>query len=121
MAGYTATSRASGPTCGASWRIGARNSQPLFFSILLRQRYGDRRMPSDVERYVDRCQAGQFYDHLMNEWGIQTKDRGEFKQKFFGRVFFCENWPEVETAKRFGEQYPNVYALIREMKAKDYT
>jgi hypothetical protein len=44
-----------------------RNSQPLFFGILLAEQYRPVPMPMhpDVRLYLDLVQAGQFYDHLM--------------------------------------------------------
>ena len=89
--------------------------------MLLKDRYEARGMPADVERYIALCQAGKFYDHLMAEGGIPEEKRSKFKQKFFGHVFFCENWPETDAAKMFGQVFSNVYATIRDLKAKDYT
>jgi hypothetical protein len=98
-----------------------RNSQPLIFSILLMQHYGaDLAMPPDVRRYVELCQAGEFYDYLMAEGGIAAERRQAFKRRFFGHVFFCKNWPETDAAKLFGQLFPNVYALVREQKERDY-
>ena len=86
------------------------NSQPLFFSILLKDRYSQAgTMPADVERYVGLVQGGKFYDGLMSEAGIPEAKRSEFKRKFFGHVFFCENWPETEAA-RSSAQFPQVCA-----------
>jgi hypothetical protein len=99
-----------------------RNSQPLIFSILLVRHYGSvHAMPPDVRQYVELCQAGEFYDHLMAKGGIAAERRPAFKRQFFGHVFFCKNWPETEAAKLFGQWFPNVSALVREQKERDYT
>jgi hypothetical protein len=97
-----------------------RNSQPLMFALILREHYGPA-APADVRRYVDLVQAGRFYDQLMDEAGIDAAARPAYKQRFFGHVFFCRNWPETDAARAFGAQFPNVYRLIREAKADDYT
>jgi hypothetical protein len=100
--------------------LDVRNSQPLLFAVLLRERFAGRDLPADVRRYIELCQAGRFYDHLMEAWGIPPRGRGEFKASFYGRVFFCKNSPESETARRFGEMFPAVYGAVREMKADDH-
>jgi hypothetical protein len=39
-----------------------RNSQPLFFGVLLREKYASGPMPDDVRHYLELVQAGRFYD-----------------------------------------------------------
>jgi hypothetical protein len=97
-----------------------RNSQPLFFGVLLRERYRSASMPDDVRRYLELVQAGRFYDHLMDASQIPAAERARFKREFFGRVFFCKNDPVHEAARLFGAEFPNVYRVIREMKEADY-
>ena len=97
-----------------------RNSQPLFFAVLLKGNYQSQPMPDDVRRYIDLVQEGKFYDHLMDAAGVAADGRAAFKRTFFGRVFFCENDPIHDSARMFEEEFPNVYAVIRSMKAADY-
>jgi hypothetical protein len=97
-----------------------RNSQPLFFGVLLMDEYRSKPLPDDVRLYLELVQAGRFYDHLMSAGGIPAEGRQAFKRSFFGRVFFCENEPVHESARLFGNEFPNVYAAIRAMKAEDY-
>jgi hypothetical protein len=99
-----------------------RNSQPLIFALILQRHYGPLAgMPDDARRYVELCQEGKFYDVLMIEAGIPPDRRSDFKRRFFAHVFFCENWPETESAKAFGAAFPSVYAVVRREKEPDYT
>jgi hypothetical protein len=104
-----------------------RNSQPLVFASILKRRYeygpvqSVEPAPQDVLRYVELVQAGEFYDHLMDESGIEAGARSEFKRNFFGRVFFCKNRPVTREAELFGDLFPNVCSVIHDMKADDYT
>ena len=104
-----------------------RNSQPLIFALLLKQRFefnpaqSVEPAPADVIQYVKLVQTGMFYDHLMEESGIPTESRSEFKRGFFGRVFFCHNNQASREAEMFGDLFPNVFAAIRKAKEDDYT
>jgi hypothetical protein len=98
-----------------------KNSQPLFFSILLRKHYADVAMPPDVQQYVELVQEGRFYEHLMDDGRIPIERRGKFKKQFFGHVFFCKNWPVTDAARIFDRQFPNVYSAICAMEDQDYT
>jgi hypothetical protein len=69
---------------------------------------------------VDLVQSGQFYDFLMEEARIPAEARSAFKERFFGRVFFCKNDPVTEEAQAFGRVFPNVYSVIRNLKVDDY-
>jgi hypothetical protein len=98
-----------------------RNSQPLVFAALLKEHFGESgRVPADVRHFMDLCQAGTFYDYLMGESGIPSDQRSAFKRSFFGRVFFIWNDPPTKEALAFGAVFPNVYRVIREMKADKY-
>ena len=94
-----------------------RNSQPLFFALLLRDRFGPAATaPDDVRRYVDLVQAGRFYDHLMAGAGIPDDRRSEFKRQFFGRVFFCPSHWDSEESRAFAREFPNVARLVQDLK-----
>ena len=97
-----------------------RNSQPLFFGVLLTEMFRSKPMPKDVRLYLDLVQGGQFYDYLMGAVEVSAEGRSRFKQEFFGKVFFCANDPVKDSARLFGEQFPNVYTAIRSMKADSY-
>jgi hypothetical protein len=97
------------------------NSQPLIFSILSREWFAPHGMPPDAQRYVELVQEGRFYEYLMEAGGVPAERRGRFKKQFFGHVFFCENWPVTDAARVFDRLFPNVHAVIRAMKAENYT
>lgn len=106
--------------------LDVRNSQPLIFAAILTGVYGAAGgrgsiLPPDVEKYVELVQAGQFYEYLMDEAGIGIDERKAFKTRFFAHTFFCKNEPIKSEAAIFDGLFPNVYALIREKKADDYT
>ena len=105
-----------------------RNSQPLIFAAVLvddlKVANGvDQPMPPDATKYVELVQAGQFYDYLMDEFGIPSADgrRSTFKQEFFASTFYCRNDPVTRKAEKFGRLFPNVYGLIRRRKEDDFT
>ncbi|WP_152050810.1 hypothetical protein [Tautonia marina] len=99
-----------------------RNSQPLLFSILLQQHYrGTGGLPPDVARYIDLVQDGQFYNFLMDATGIPPEQRSDFKRKFFGNTFYCENWRRTDAARAFDARFPNVYRVVRALKEGDHT
>lgn len=96
------------------------NSQPLFFGVLLREKYASGPMPDDVRHYLELVQEGRFYEVLMAAGGIPPENRGAFKRAFFGHVFYCENDPPTKKARLFGEVFPEVYAEIRRRKESYY-
>lgn len=101
--------------------LDVRNSQPLLFGLILMNRYGPRHaMPDDARRYIDLCQEGRFYDHLMALGGIPAAKRSVFKRKFFANVFFCGTRYETDAAKLFGQLFPSVYKIVLEQKTPDY-
>ena len=99
-----------------------RNSQPLVFAALLKEHFGSKagRIPADVLRYVELVQAGTFYDHLMAEAGIDPTKRDAFKRNLFARIFFCKSDPATTEARAFGDCFPGVYRVIRDLKSADY-
>ncbi|MBW3597198.1 MAG: hypothetical protein KY475_07975 [Planctomycetes bacterium] len=118
------------------------NSQPLIAGLAARQfyaskwskhrllqrtfaqqadpyRYGVR--PADgrvdgVERYIELCERGQFYESLMQP----GDDRDTFKVRLYSAVFFGENKWKGPLKTRFEQAHPEIAAMLRTMKAKDY-
>ena len=81
----------------------------------------ERRVPDDLNQYVELCQNGTFYDYMMEKGNIVHQDRRQFKTRFFASVFFCKNNPVRREAEVFGSIFPSVYEAVRELKARDYT
>ena len=68
-----------------------RNSQPLLFSILLRREYGINKH-RDVEKYIELCESGNLYNHLMEIFEVDKNiSRKNFKQMVFAKLFYCKN------------------------------
>ncbi len=101
--------------------LDVRNSQPLIFAAVLTREFAGAGMPDDIRLYIELCQKGLFYDFLMDKAGVQAEGRKAFKLRFFGRVFFCENRQHSDDAALFACLFPHVNAVVRRMKADDYT
>ena len=73
----------------------------------------------DVERYINLCEEGRFYDELMalddNETGRET-----FKKQIFTQVFYGENFYRGRLTKLFANEFPTVWETIRSIKKEDY-
>jgi hypothetical protein len=98
-----------------------RNSQPLFFALVLMDRFKGKDLPEDVKKYIGLCLSGQFYNHLMDEAGIPQEERKKFKTGFFKSVMFNrtpeKKWPKQ--AKAFKLVFPNVWDVIVELKSNE--
>lgn len=123
------------------------NSQPLFLGLVAREyfrsrmaqkrllartfgptggvyRYG-RRAPATgpapvagVERYIEVCEQGWFYESLMRP----GDDRDEFKRDLFHQVFFGANTARKPRPlrDRFRSMYPEVFEVLTALKRTDY-
>ncbi|MBF9237470.1 hypothetical protein I2I05_08670 [Hymenobacter sp. BT683] len=99
-----------------------RNSQPFILACLLKKQYGDASiLPEDVQHFIDLTMTGKFYDCIMDRMNIAATERKEFKVQFFANIFFCTNEyaKRTQDGKLFKELFPNVYAIIVQMKTKD--
>lgn len=117
------------------------NSQPLIAGLCARQFYSSKWSKSrllarnfntsnpyrhgapdadaaseGVERYVACCETGLFYESLMEP----GEDRAEFKTRFYREVLFGRNNTKGTLHKRFRARYPEIAAMLRELKRKDY-
>ena len=116
------------------------NSQPFFFGvILLTYLLNSNKLtsfnpslppitpslrcdiPDDAAKYLELVQAGELYEHLANKFEVPIANRRAFKVKLFAEVFFCRNIWKSKNADLFAQEFPTVYAVIRELKKKDYT
>ena len=100
-----------------------RNSQPLLFSIVLKQ-YFQKELPSDVAEYISLCESGMFYEKMMQLLNIENTEanRKKFKKNFFGRIFYCEynEHYQYKEAKLFEKHFPNCWSVICKEKEKNY-
>jgi hypothetical protein len=73
----------------------------------------------DVERYIQLCEEGRFYDELMLLDDNQT-DRETFKRQIFTQVFYGKNCYEGRLTRMFAQEFPTVWETIRTIKKEDY-
>ena len=73
----------------------------------------------DVERYIQLCEEGRFYDELMVLDDNHT-DRETFKKQVFTQVFYGENFYQGRLTKLFAKEFPTVWETIRSIKKEDY-
>lgn len=73
---------------------------------------------SDLEQYRSLCEAGQFYEHLMELAGYTN--RAEFKDHFYERVIYGTGKRDYELTKVFRLNFPSVWNVIQRAKRKDY-
>jgi hypothetical protein len=76
--------------------------------------------PVEIQRYVELCEAGQFYDQLLKQLDDPSVDRSEFKVRMFRNVFFgkdedCKYTPEW---KHFAAEFPTIAGVIRGLKRR---
>lgn len=75
---------------------------------------------NDVKHYQQLAESGQFYEYLIDKCKY-TGDRNKFKKDFFSQVFFSKVVKYSMPIKDvFVQEFPNVYKLINQLKAKDY-
>jgi len=101
--------------------IDIRNSQPLFFACFVKSYYKERHreLPEDAKTYVSLCEQGKFYEYIFD--GLTEQKRKEYKQDFFGKVFFCQNkHMQNKLADLFKDKFPSLYRIIQEQKKDNY-
>ncbi|ALW85317.1 hypothetical protein AUC43_09545 [Hymenobacter sedentarius] len=102
-----------------------RNSQPFLLNVLLNHRYEGQQRPKDVRRYMRLTASGTFYELVARVHGLRaasSRERREFKSRFFGSVFFCkmEHTAGSQLGQWFMKHFPNVYELIAYNKREAY-
>lgn len=74
-------------------------------------------LKADEERFVSLCEQGQLYEELMER--AELPIRPWVKEQFF-EVVFGKNSTQSAFKADFEELFPNVTAVIRALKRKDY-
>ena len=61
---------------------------------------------------------GRFYEYMMEELGLPDEERGSFKTRFFGEVFYCSQAysERTQAGKAFQQLFPNVLAVVNDFK-----
>lgn len=100
------------------------NSQPLIASILIKKYWMDKPggIPEDVIQYQQDCEAGMFYNYFMTDINLPDELRQQFKEDFFGKVFFSKVIEKNNVLKDlFIRKYPNCWEAICEIKGGMYS
>jgi hypothetical protein len=74
---------------------------------------------ADLDRYIQLCEEGRFYDELMFLDDNQS-DREIFKKQVFTQVFYGKNCYEGRLTRLFAQEFPTVWETIRAIKKEDY-
>lgn len=74
----------------------------------------------DERRYLQLCESGVIYEHLQKQSGLSKLDRREIKQRFFQDIFFGRNQAISDFTRLFASEFPNVMAVIRQVKREDH-
>jgi hypothetical protein len=68
----------------------------------------------ELSRFIQLCEAGRFYDQMMEHFGIPSAQRGRFKEKIFINVMFGD--PKRSRHSRewkfFESAFPHMAQLI---------
>ena len=104
-----------------------KNCQPLLAAIVIRKYWLEKtgNLPEDVIQYQSDCEAGNFYNYIMDELLVPEELRAEFKIDFFGKVFFSMVLEKSNLLKDiFIRRYPSCWEAICNEKgglySKDY-
>lgn len=106
--------------------IDIRNSQPLIFSVLLKQSYlSSLSLPykvapvsGDVKEFISLVESGDLYDYLMDE--TENLDRRRFKKAFFSQIFYGPLDMDTDLTWKFKTLFPTVAKVIAHHKRDDY-
>lgn len=106
------------------WNVDIANSQPTFLGLLMRRRSTVDQ--EEVERYLEVCKSGQFYEYIAELGGLDLdltdyKTRKKFKQSIFSGVLFDRNRKDLSKwEKTFQSVFPSIFKEVRDIKKKDY-
>ena len=92
-------------------QIDISNSQPLFQAVVAEQ-HGVA-----CPAYKQVCEEGQLYEFLGEQTGLTRK---RTKQQMMASVFFGRNDSRSRTKRAFRKHFPEVAALLDEIKADDH-
>lgn len=102
---------------GATFPSGERLLRPLLCGSTTSEGYIYQ---PDLAKYLSLVQHGELYQHLFEEWNIPPEKRADFKQLLFKDVLFSRNSKRSRFRTKFAAEFPTVYKIIQQIKAKDY-
>ena len=63
----------------------------------------------DIFECQKSCEEGKFYEYFMELSDVNPDERGKFKGRFFGKVFYSKNLEEENELKtQFKGKIPNL-------------
>lgn len=100
-------------------QVDIKNSQPLFFYLLIRD------VPTipdtEKESYRLLVEEGRFYEFFMDRFGISPKERDKYKQKILTGLFFDKNrCTSNRYIEYFREHFPGIVDYMKEIKKHNY-
>lgn len=75
-----------------------------------------KRLPGDLRRYLELCEARGLYQAVADRLG---KTRDDAKKKTM-QVFFDKPWHHNATSRALDELFPSVMRTMRQIKGQDY-
>lgn len=94
---------------------------PVMKEYVMKSGLGYGILPDDIQLYKSLTEEGLFYEYLIKKLEY-TGDRKKFKTDFFKDVFFSKVTKAWTTPIKdaFIQEFPTVYKIINQLKAKNY-
>jgi hypothetical protein len=97
--------------------IDMRNSQPFFFTKLLKEEIGEDNFDENCNRFVDLVENGLIYDEVMEKVDF-IKTRNEAKILMY-KVLFGTNNLKNKDNQEFKKIFPSIFEYLVELKSMD--
>lgn len=106
-------------------QVDISNSQPLFLGMVMKS--NTTVDPVELNKYLKLVCSGQFYEYLAEKapgtpFDLKNDEvRKKFKKSIFSGVLFDEN--RIKLSKwelLFQNEFPTIFAAVRQIKEKDY-
>lgn len=97
-------------------QLDCSNSQPLLFSVFLKQNYKD--LTDDMKKYIELTEKGELYSYiksLLTTAGLSFNEDG-FKAEFFAKIFYSKEKKSHKWRTLFASEFPAVAAAITKEK-----
>lgn len=98
--------------------IDVKNSQPLFFTLLLIKEYGIEQLDKECVNFIDLVRNGLIYDDLLKK--LKLKSREDAKILMY-KVLFGDNTNDTDENNMFNKIYPSIFNYIVELKKHNQT
>lgn len=99
------------------YEIDLKNSQPLFFTKILKDEISVENFDSNCKRFVELVENGLIYEELIDKIdSIQTKEQSKI---LMYKVLFGTNNLKNKDNKEFKKIFPSVFSHLIELKSID--